>query len=285
MGVFISYSSKDKSFIEKLSEKLVDNRIGVWLDKWEMKPGDSLIDKIQNGIEDSSYLLVVLSKHYVESEWCKKEQNAGLTKEINNKEVVVIPILLEDCKVPLFLQEKVYADFREDFDRGFEELYRSLSVLANDHMGRFYNNGLTVDFAFNWGIIDDSFFVWLDFINFLDEGKRTFLLQVEVRGNDIATNRFNEQAKNNQEWLMPETVLLTLHESSEFKSLNIRIKNNEPYYNRIAIKDITTEQIFYVSIKGVLMGKDDGNDILIHFSDYTTNMMEDRQDRFSGYKK
>ncbi len=284
MGVFISYSSKDKSFVEKLSKELVENRIGVWLDKWEMKPGDSLIDKIQNGIDDSSYLLVVLSKHYIESEWCKKEQNVGLTKEINNKEVVVIPILLENCKVPLFLQEKVYADFREDFDSGFEELYKSLSVLANDHMGRFYNNGLTVDFAFNWGIIDDSFFVWLDFINFLDEGKRTFLLQVEVRGNDVATNRFNEQVKNNQEWLMSETVLLTLHESSEFKNLNIRIRNNEPYYNRIAIKDITTEQIFYVSIKGVLMGKDDGNDILIHFSDYIANMMKDRKDRFSGYR-
>ena len=61
MGVFISYSSKDKSFVEKLSNKLVENRVGVWLDKWEMKPGDSLIDKIQNGIEDSSHLLVVLS--------------------------------------------------------------------------------------------------------------------------------------------------------------------------------------------------------------------------------
>ena len=103
MGVFISYSSKDKSFVEKLSNKLVENRVGVWLDKWEMKPGDSLIDKIQNGIEDSSHLLVVLSKNYAESEWCRKEQNAGLIKEIDNKQVVVIPILLEDCTLPMFL--------------------------------------------------------------------------------------------------------------------------------------------------------------------------------------
>lgn len=47
-----------------------------------MKPGDSLVDKIQRGLEDSSYLLVVLSEKYVESEWCKKEQNAGLVMEI-----------------------------------------------------------------------------------------------------------------------------------------------------------------------------------------------------------
>lgn len=285
MGVFISYSSKDKAFVEKLSSRLVENHIGVWLDKWEMKPGDSLIDKIQKGLEDSSYLLVVLSKNYTESEWCKKEHNAGLMKELNSKQTVVIPIMLEDCAVPIFLQEKVYADFREDFDDGFAELFRSLSVIANDHMGRFHNNGLVVDFAFNWGILDDDFFVQLDFINFMDKGDRTFLLQVEVKGNEAATKRFIEQLKNDRDWLMPETVLLTLHEHPELNSLNIRITNNLPYYHRIAIQDISTEQIFYVTIRGVLMGKDDGNDVLIHFSDYTTNIMEDRKERFSGYKK
>ncbi|EON79267.1 hypothetical protein ADIS_0272 [Lunatimonas lonarensis] len=37
-------------------------------------------------------------------------------RELNEKKIVVIPILLDNCKVPLFLQEKVYADFRTDFD-------------------------------------------------------------------------------------------------------------------------------------------------------------------------
>lgn len=285
MGVFISYSSKDKSFVERLSQKLVDNRIGVWLDKWEMKPGDSLIDKIQNALEDSSYLLVVLSKHYVQSEWCRKEQNAGLVKEINSKKVVVIPILLEDCSIPIFLQEKVYADFRESFDDGFIELFKSLSKIANDHMGRFYNNGLTVDFALNWGILDDYFFVWLDFINFHIKAERTFFLHVEIKGNEVVTRRYSEHVKNNREWLIPETVLLVLHEHPQLNSLDIRIENDQPYYNRIEIRDISTEQIFYVTIRGVLMGKDDGNDVLIHFSDYTANIMEDRRERFSEYRK
>jgi len=221
----------------------------------------------------------------VQSEWCRKEQNAGLIKEINSKKVVVIPILLEDCPIPIFLQEKVYADFRENFDDGFRELFRSLSIIANDHMGRFYNQGLTVDFAFNWGILDDSFFLWLDFINFQNKTERTFLLQVEIKANDVATKRFEEHIKNNMEWLMPETVLLVLYEHPELKSLNIRIANDQPYYNRIAIKDISSEQIFYVTIRGVLMGKDDGNDVLVHFSDYTDNIMEDRKERFSGYRK
>lgn len=285
MGVFISYSSKDKNFVERLSKKLVENRVGVWLDKWEMKPGDSLIDKIQNGLEDSSFLLVVLSNHYVQSEWCRKEQNSGLIKEINSKKVVVIPILLEDCPIPIFLQEKVYADFRGNFDDGFTELFRSLSIIANDHMGRFYNQGLTVDFAFNWGMLDDSFFVWLDFINFHNKTERTFLLQVEIEGNDVTTKRFEEHLKNNREWIMPEAVLLGLHEHPQLSSLEIRISNDLPYYNRVAIRDISSEQIFYVTIRGVLTGKDNGGDVLIHFSDYTTCLMEDRNERFSVYRK
>lgn len=285
MGVFISYSSIDKSFVEELSDRLVKNRIGVWLDKWEMKPGDSLIDKIQSGLDDSSYLLVVLSKSYIESEWCKKEQNAGLIKEINSKQVVVIPILLEDCSIPIFLQEKVYADFRTNFDTGFKELFRSLSVIANEHMGRFVNNGLVVDFALNWGIIEDRFVLFLDFINFLDKKNRTFLLQVEVKANDFATKRFYEQVKADREWLMPETILLMLHEHPLLQSLDIRIINDQPYFEMIAIKDHSTEQVFYITIRGVLMGIDDGNDILIHFSDYTKNIIADRKERFEGYRK
>lgn len=206
-------------------------------------------------------------------------------KELNSKQTVVIPIMLEDCTVPIFLQEKVYADFRGDFNDEFTELFRSLSIIANDHMGRFYNNGLIVDFAFNWGMLDDDFIVQLDFINFMDKGDRTFLLQVEVKGNETATRRFKEQLKNNVEYLMPETVILTLHEHQLLNSLNIRIKNDQPFHNRIAIQDISTDQVFYVTIRGVLMGKDDGNDVVVHFSDYTTNLMEDRKERFSGYRK
>ena len=40
MSVFISYSTKDKDFVDKLSIELVKKRIHVWLDKWAMKPGD-----------------------------------------------------------------------------------------------------------------------------------------------------------------------------------------------------------------------------------------------------
>jgi len=130
MSVFISYSSKDCNFVNKLSINLIQKKINIWLDKWEMQPGDSLINKIQTGFSESSFLLVVLlvvlSKNSVESEWCKKEINSILMREVEEKHGIIIPILISDCIVPLFLKEKVYADFRSSFDEGFSSLLRPL---------------------------------------------------------------------------------------------------------------------------------------------------------------
>lgn len=122
MGVFISYSSKDKEFVDKLAIRLVKDRIKVWVDRWEINVGDSLIDKIQKGLTDSSFLIVVLSKHSVESEWCRRELNSGLIREIENKRVVILPIVVDDCERPMFLREKKYADFKMDFETGYNDL-------------------------------------------------------------------------------------------------------------------------------------------------------------------
>lgn len=45
--VFISHASEDKDrFVINFSTKLRSKGIDTWLDKWEMRPGDSLIDRI-----------------------------------------------------------------------------------------------------------------------------------------------------------------------------------------------------------------------------------------------
>jgi hypothetical protein len=124
MGVFVSYSRKDNDFVDRLSQRLVNDRIGIWRDKWEMKPGDSLIEKIQNGMEESSHWLIVFSKDSVSSEWCKAERNAGLTRELKNKKIVVIPIRIDDCEIPPLFEDKMYADFRGNFEDGYSQLFR-----------------------------------------------------------------------------------------------------------------------------------------------------------------
>jgi hypothetical protein len=100
MPVFISYSHEDKMFVDKLAAHLVKHNAHVWLDRWELNVGDSILNRVQQAIQDSDALLIVLSKTSVTSEWCKKELNAGLMRELDEKRVLVLPVLVENCEPP-----------------------------------------------------------------------------------------------------------------------------------------------------------------------------------------
>jgi len=133
MKIFLSHSSKDKPFVEKLAKDILGLDVEVWLDKWEMKVGDSLFDKIEEGLEASDFLIIILSKNSVNSSWVRKELNAILCDEISSKNVKVLPALIDDCCIPIFLREKLYADFREDYAIGFQMLSEVITNPTKDN--------------------------------------------------------------------------------------------------------------------------------------------------------
>jgi hypothetical protein len=79
MPVFISYSQKDRLFADTLAANLVKKKHHIWMDRWELNVGDSLIDKIQSALTASSAILVVLSKNSVALEWCNGLHPVWLT--------------------------------------------------------------------------------------------------------------------------------------------------------------------------------------------------------------
>jgi hypothetical protein len=125
--VFISHSSKDRGFVEQLVFDLRANGVGVWYDQWEIVPGDSLITKIGAAILDNDFFVVVLSRHSVRSEWVRRELGVALESEFRERHVSVIPALIEECTLPPFLLDKVYADFRQDYARGLASLLRGVA--------------------------------------------------------------------------------------------------------------------------------------------------------------
>jgi hypothetical protein len=125
--VFLSYSIQDRDFAERLARDLVDFRLKVWWDRWEMRVGDSLVAKIQEGIQSSSWLAVVLSPNSVESHWVRRELASTIVDEISNDRVRVLPLLIADCVIPLFLRDKLYADFRTSYEDGLSSLLQRLS--------------------------------------------------------------------------------------------------------------------------------------------------------------
>lgn len=118
-SIFLSHNSVDKPFVRKLANDLRRNGHYAWVDEAEINIGDSLIEKIEAGIDTMEYIGVVISSNSIESEWVKREVRLALTQEISGKRVKVLPLLLEKVTIPTFLIDKKYADFTS------EEVYKS----------------------------------------------------------------------------------------------------------------------------------------------------------------
>lgn len=128
--VFVSHASEDKDrFVLEFASRLRQKGIDAWLDKWEMLPGDSLLDKIfEEGIKEAKAVIVVLSKFSVEKPWVKEELNAAFVKRINNGSKL-IPVVIDDCDVPEVLKSTLWepiADlsaYEPSFDRIVASIY------------------------------------------------------------------------------------------------------------------------------------------------------------------
>lgn len=120
--LFICHSNTDKPFVRRLADDLTRHKLSVWVDEREILVGDPIRKKIEEGLEASDYLGLVLSPASVQSEWVQKELDAKLIEEIESKRVVVLPILLSNCQIPALLRGKLYADFRSDYGTGLETL-------------------------------------------------------------------------------------------------------------------------------------------------------------------
>ena len=102
----------------------------VWFDEAEILVGDSLSEKIAEGLKLSRFIAVVLSSESSNAKWGKKELEIAMTSEIEGGEVVVLPLLYEKCEIPAFLKGKLYADFTDaaSYDAALAHLLHRLRI-------------------------------------------------------------------------------------------------------------------------------------------------------------
>lgn len=90
--VFISHASEDKNdFVRPFATLLKERGIEVWFDEFELKIGDKLRRKIDEGLSKSRYGIVVLSNFFFSKEWPQKELD-GLFAIEDNKQDIILPI-------------------------------------------------------------------------------------------------------------------------------------------------------------------------------------------------
>ncbi len=107
--VFLSHASEDKErFVLSFAAALCEKGIDVWLDKWEILPGDSLVDKLfEEGLKEADAVLIVVSPSSIAKPWVKEELNTAIINRIT-KQTKVIPVVLDHCEVPEPLKTLVW---------------------------------------------------------------------------------------------------------------------------------------------------------------------------------
>jgi hypothetical protein len=267
LAIFISYSHQDSDFVSALALRLVEQNAHVWIDTWEINVGDSLIDRVQTAIQESGALLVVLSKASVESEWCKKELNAGLVRELEEKRIVVLPLLKEDCTIPLFLREKKYADFRSDFSNGFHDLLAAVAKVTNPEQGRIRSNNTITDWAETWGYREDAFFLDYDLIESTAGSPFSILTQITVACNSAATRRYEQYQERGLDWLGRLIISEQLAILAD-QRMQLLLKDARPQYLTVDLRDRSSDRGYRVTVRCRRMGEDNGKDQIVTVSNY-----------------
>lgn len=263
MAIFISYSHEDKDFVDKLAVELVKNRARIWMDRWELSVGDSIVDRVQTAIKDASALLVVLSEAAVKSQWCKKELSAGLIRELDEKRVVVLPVLLESCEVPTFLKDKLYADFRVDFGEGLRTTLEAIAKVNSDTLGTLGTPSHFVDWS-----IDADFtatgYVWqLTNVERMEENSYSVLTTIVAFANEEATARQKHYAGLGYPDFGRLLVLMGIAEQCESAKLQLRLTDNRGQSVERTLHDPKTGVTYEVAIASRRMGEDSGKDVLV----------------------
>lgn len=94
---FISYSSKDQQFADRLYAALQNKGVRCWFAPEDMKTGDPMREVIDKAIRMYDKLLLILSKDSVQSPWVQSEVEAAFEREHRQKRRVLFPVRIDDA--------------------------------------------------------------------------------------------------------------------------------------------------------------------------------------------
>lgn len=134
--VFLSHSSADKMLARRLAADLYDASVKVWFDEWEIETGDSITQKIQDGLRESDFVAVLLTRQSVEHAWVEKEWQSRIALEAATGRKLILPLKADDCELPPLLTDRAFADFTIEYAAGLKQLLRALGIAAAGNESR-----------------------------------------------------------------------------------------------------------------------------------------------------
>ena len=137
---FISYSSKDQDFANRLHADLQSRGVRCWFAPEDMKIGDRFRIKIDESIRVYDKLLLVLSENSVSSQWVEKEVETAMEREREQGKTMLFPVQLDEAASGIkagwpadVRRSRHIGDFRmwkdhDSYRRAFDRLLRDLKA-------------------------------------------------------------------------------------------------------------------------------------------------------------
>jgi hypothetical protein len=137
---FVSYSSKDQAFAERLHADLQNKGVRCWFAPHDMPIGAKIIDALDEAIRLRDKMLLILSEGAIASDWVEGEVTRALDEERTRKQVVLFPVRLDDAVMQtseawarLLRGQRNIGDFtgwkeHDSYQKSFERLMRDLRV-------------------------------------------------------------------------------------------------------------------------------------------------------------
>ena len=139
-STFISYSRINETFALELAKELKSTGYLVWLDQLDIPTGARWDDEIEKALDKCSIFLAILTPAFIESDNAKDE--IGYAIDHGKR---ILPVLLEECEIPLRLTRIQYVDFTKmDYRDGLNSakelleklIKREIDTEAGQHNGR-----------------------------------------------------------------------------------------------------------------------------------------------------
>jgi hypothetical protein len=124
--VFLSHASEDKQIARRIAERLIENGIDTFFDEWEIRPEDSIRQRIDQGLDECSHFIVLATETSIEKEWVKSEIDGVYRRKIEGQcRLIPLRYELDARRLPASLGS-LHAPTLDDFDADMTALVHSI---------------------------------------------------------------------------------------------------------------------------------------------------------------
>lgn len=107
---FVSYNKTNNDWAKWVAGTLEENGYSVYLQAWDIAPGDDFIARMNEFLQHSENYLAVLSSAFWQSEYCKKEFQTAFNAHLNGAIKKFLPVRVEDFTPAPLYDTTVYID-------------------------------------------------------------------------------------------------------------------------------------------------------------------------------